>query len=455
MEVTSRTKRGDSARIAVSLGLGRSFVKVGALQNVSALRLCARARLAAIPDFFGDDVVFDPRKSPGDRLYVPAENFLLSFTGDGNTILMSVWPPGDQEVEAILGGDKEERFLEATEISLDNKSLYFAVLDGPGIWLGLALEQASFADKDIATGWKRPFEAKWRGDFRLADRTDSWDIESARNTVDIRPFGKVVYPFWFERDQAIVRLIKKDYLGTALVYPLDRKQNTPLMVLTPVDMLRETLGAGPCEYVLDREGLSPRNPGGDRQLVSTGVCNTTGATQHFFELGIECREGQLIRDLADDVLAFNVTVRKRLEEYRAFARNLAELCGEEAKRNPAVQPIAERAERLRKRLEDLFAERLKAMKTPEEGVELVQKIKDLTREEDPENLGKYLDLGARLRGLAGTQDSLAGAFRSEVRLFRRELGAMAPTDRATMKFVEKLWERSRSLLRKKHYTEGA
>ncbi|MBM4042302.1 MAG: hypothetical protein FJ290_27730 [Planctomycetes bacterium] len=95
------------------------------------------------------------------------------------------------------------------------------------------------------------------------------------------------------------------------------------------------------------------------------------------------------------------------------------------------------------------------MKTPEEGVELVQKIKDLTREEDPENLGKYLDLGARLRGLAGTQDSLAGAFRSEVRLFRRELGAMAPTDRATMKFVEKLWERSRSLLRKKHYTEGA
>ena len=95
------------------------------------------------------------------------------------------------------------------------------------------------------------------------------------------------------------------------------------------------------------------------------------------------------------------------------------------------------------------------MKTPEQGIELIQKVKDLTREEDPENLGRYLVLAAQLRGLAGTQDSLAGVFRSEVRLARRELSVIPTNDSASARFVEKLREMSRNVLRKKHYTEGA
>jgi hypothetical protein len=94
------------------------------------------------------------------------------------------------------------------------------------------------------------------------------------------------------------------------------------------------------------------------------------------------------------------------------------------------------------------------MKTPEQGVELIQKVKALTKEEDPENLAKYLSLGAELRGLAGTQDSLAAVFRCEVRRFRRELGVIATGDSAAAKFAEKLRELARNALRKKHYTEG-
>ena len=456
VEVSSRSTSGDSARTTFSLGPGRSFVKVTPVENAAVLRVGARARFAVMPDFFGDDTVFDPRKSPGERLFVPAENFLLSFTGDGNTILMSIWPAGDQEVQAVVGGEKEDRFFDALEISFDKRSLYLAVLDAPGIWHSKALEQASFVDKDIATGWKRPFEARWRGDFRLAGRTDSWELESQRrDRAGVAPFGTIVWPFWFNGDEAVIRLVNKDYLGVALIYPLERARSTPLAVFTPVDMLRETLGTGPCEYILDREGVGTRNPGGSRTLVSTGVCNTTGVTQHFFESGLECKERKLVEDLAEDVLAFNVTVRQRLEEYRAFARQMTQLCNEAKKSNPGVKPVAERVEALEKRLEQLFKERLPAMRTPEQGFELVEKVKDLTREEDPENLGKYLVLGAQLRSLAGTQDSLASAFRAEVRLFRRELSVIPTSDGASARFVEKLREMSRNVLRKKHYTEGA
>ena len=91
----------------------------------------------------------------------------------------------------------------------------------------------------------------------------------------------------------------------------------------------------------------------------------------------------------------------------------------------------------------------------ERNLELVQEIKQLTHEDNPENLGRYLTSAAQLRSLAGTQDSLASAFRAEVRRFRRELGVIAPNDRDSARFLEKLRELSRNVLRKKHYTEGA
>ena len=455
VEVLSQSKGGKRERITVSLGSAHNFVKVSPVENAPALRVRARTRFAVIPDFFGDDMVFDSRRSPGDRLFVPAENLLLSLAGDGRTILMAAWPAGDQEVDALIGGEKDARLFEGVELTFDKKSLCLAVLDGPGLWHSVALEQASCADKDLDSGWKRPFEARWRGDFRLADRTDSWDIASQRDSTNLQPYGKIAFPVWFDQGKGMIRMPGKDYLGTAVIYPLERARNTPLSVLTPVDVLRDALGTGPCEYILDKEGIGTRSPGGDRQLVCTGVCNTTGATQHFFELGLECREGKLVRDLMGDVMAFNITVRQRLEEYRAFARKLTDLCAEEKKRNPAVQSIADLADRFQKRIEEHFAKRLPAMKSPEQNVELVRRIEALTRENDPENLGKYLDFAAQLRGLAGTQDSLAGQFRAEVRRFRRELGATVPSDRDAARVVEKLWQLSRNALRKKHYTEGS
>ena len=42
--------------------------------------------------------------------------------------------------------------------------------------------------------------------------------------------------------------------GPALVYPINRLEATPLEAFTVVDVMRATLGVGPCEYILDVEG---------------------------------------------------------------------------------------------------------------------------------------------------------------------------------------------------------
>ena len=58
-----------------------------------------------------------------------------------------------------------------------------------------------------------------------------------------------------------------------MIYPINRVRETPLDEFTVVDVVRATLGVGPCEYILDVEGQGtamcgradlrhPRYPGG-------------------------------------------------------------------------------------------------------------------------------------------------------------------------------------------------
>ena len=39
-----------------------------------------------------------------------------------------------------------------------------------------------------------------------------------------------------------------------MIYPVNRVNETPLEAFTVVDLVRNTLGVGPCEYILDLEG---------------------------------------------------------------------------------------------------------------------------------------------------------------------------------------------------------
>ena len=53
-----------------------------------------------------------------------------------------------------------------------------------------------------------------------------------------------------------------------LVYAMDRSQATPLTTFTPIDILRGTLGVGPCQYILQTEGLaSDANPTPDNVMT--------------------------------------------------------------------------------------------------------------------------------------------------------------------------------------------
>ena len=90
---------------------------------------------------------------------------------------------------------------------------------------------------------------------RLVGSTDTLPADRKRwNTV----LGTFSYPCWIGNDgQAALQPLKSRVLhfdGPAVIYPLGRANTTPLDAFTVVDIVRATLGVGPCEYILDLEG---------------------------------------------------------------------------------------------------------------------------------------------------------------------------------------------------------
>ena len=148
LEAAASTADGKELRTAYVLSRGRVFVECKPLQNAARIRIEAATRFAVLPDFFGADMVFDPRAYAQPRLVLPSENFVLNLLEGEKTIVMSVWPTGNQEAELILAGRKRIGAIEATEIGFGGKSVYAAILHVPGIWHEHKLPQPS-TDRDI------------------------------------------------------------------------------------------------------------------------------------------------------------------------------------------------------------------------------------------------------------------------------------------------------------------
>src|SRR5208283_3507068 len=67
----------------------------------------------------------------------------------------------------------------------------------------------------------------------------------------------VLYPCWSDRaGKGFLQPLQHKRLtfdGPVLIYPITRLTQTPIAQYTPVDVMRATLGVGPCQHLLDTE----------------------------------------------------------------------------------------------------------------------------------------------------------------------------------------------------------
>jgi hypothetical protein len=458
LEVSSRTQGGQEIRTAYALARGQAFLECKPIRSAARIRVEAATRFAVIPDFFGADMVFDPRAYSQVKLVIPPENFVLGLLEGRNTIVMSVWPTADQEAELVLTGAKEDRRIGAMETSFKGKSVYVAILHAPAIWHERRLQEP-YADRDISLGWNKPFQAKWRANFCRQRRNDSWDFQDHKSSTWMYLYQAIVWPCWFDGEGGFVRFSRRflDVKGPMefiLVYPSDRKKETPLTTLTPVDIVRNTLGVGPCEYVLDREGLQGRSANTGRKNFGRGVCDTTTPIEYLFIEGIETRESALVGHLVDDILADITAINARVLEFRRFGKELGDLAAKMPRGSKSIAELLGEAEKTARDIESLYQEKLPTIKNPAHADQVGRRIRQLASSSDPENLGECKTLTRELRDIAGTQHHMVGDYRVMVKRLRQEAGIQGTADPSTAKIAETVRKLGGQVLRKKYGVEA-
>ncbi len=513
--------KGASARFR--LAKGQPFVEAQALAGDAPLRIDCPGRFVLLPDFFADDILVDARRLPVDRAELPSENFVLHFSGDHDAIVMGVFENRDQDVRVTLAGKDQERRITGSEIAFGQKGrkIWVSVLEGPGLWHSVDVGPED-KKKIIPLEWKMPFVAQWRCDYtRKDDLTDSWDLllpapdgdgfikpswinqdgkisdpsKTATGEVDPDAYkpggpasdrlgpdrkrwttvlGSVPYPCWTDagRNGFLQPLDHKKVLfsGPVLIYPMNRLAETPLEWYTPVDIVRNTLGVGPCQYLLDVEGQK-------QEHVGRATCHVRTLLNATYGAGQQKAKRKEIENYLQDGLDFVTHIRNRVLAYVDFGRELRTFLASQREAHAELKDAIESLETIAKEIDSRVEAHLDAMKKNPRLAPFAAEVAARNEETTPPALAAALnrtflktlldydgaDWKDRLKkeytdpltAIGGAQDEMVGECRWVVKALRQKAGILMASDPKVAPLAAEVRARTQKILRGGAAYEGA
>ncbi|HEY3323542.1 MAG TPA: hypothetical protein VGP72_24020 [Planctomycetota bacterium] len=540
------------------------FVTVTPGKNAGCVEVRAGARYAVLPDFFADDVVLDPVKLTVPMLNIPAENFLLQFIEGGSSIVMCIWPGNlklgaaapagtagqvgsgtptaerqgpEPQVDLVFSGEGNSRRISAARIEFQGKPVFVGLIEQKNVWQDEEVSGKP-AYKPLAISWKPPFQAKWRGDFIVAEgktmadwptrhqsfdfqsttaaRPDKWwergtdalDARFAAAASNSNPHAWIekggedapqiwqeslaaffIYPAFFKGDEtrlclyadkserakakvetAAARKANKDapevsppnVYERVLIYPLNRTPATPLNVYTPVDLMRQTLGTGPCEYVLDIAGVKPRAAGGDRPILSYATCGLWNDHIKPIAKGLKKKadgsfepldaptKAHLIQAL-EEMWHFVHAVHDRLREYKQWSADAAAFCDRAAAQNAKVKSVVDKVQtHIAKLNVDIGRHKFDG---PGSEAYWKDRVPELIAQVKADNYAGVESIG-KIRDLGNDQDERVSRCRQYVKAARQEILMQDTSDPDVRKFAAEFRDRCHQMLRNMHPKEG-
>lgn len=223
--VVMETTYKSGVRLKLRMTTGEGTLEVQPGPGAVSLGIDSPTVYTIVPDFFGDDLAYDGHAYNGRAL--PAENMCINlFDGPDflnphreGAMMMCVWESSKQTAWLVAA---EGNWRTMRIDCMPEKKIWLAFMQGQGIW-SLGSQGGFFA----------PFPAKWRMDVM-------WVPMGVTQSSDAEKSGE---------------FLRANSHGTFLIYPLDRVQNTPITTVLPTDVMRNTLGVGPCQYILAVEGM--------------------------------------------------------------------------------------------------------------------------------------------------------------------------------------------------------
>jgi len=432
------TDESGSGVLKYRLTAGQAIAEVRPTEGVQRLRIDGAASHVVVPDFFGDDMVFQASAMARPRVRLPAENFFLNLVDQGSAQVMCVWQSRKQEAAAIRSAPGEAPAIAGCEVqSAKDKAIWVAVLEGAELWHGRTVTAAE-ARTELTLAWKPPFPAKWRVDLLGPDgAARSWYFRASDDPAELPPAAGRRHPCCLEAGSAVVRLDEDKtgrpewpYPAPLVVYAMDRTRATPLTTFCPIDVLRNTLGVGPCQYILQSEGLaSDTNPTPDN--VMTWV-------EKQFSRKKQKKAGQEIRDLLDQMVEHLGHAQARIEQYDRLGHDVRDLCKslQPESRGTGTAALLTIADDLVQATSQAAAAPgpvAQARKLTDEVVALVGK---------PDSLAECQRLGGQLRAVGAVQDRTLANCRMKARWLRQSAAMAAEDAPADAGLAEKIRART-------------
>jgi hypothetical protein len=401
-------KGGDATAVLV---FGKTpIIEIKPAETMKGITLGSLIAYGVLPGFVGDDLILSGGQYPSDNtLSVPCENVFLGLLQGESSVLVMTWPKGKQQMRLGLGQPRQEgRFIESIDFDNDGQSVYLALLDAPRIWHREPLG-VSYLEKDVVSKWKRPFPAKWVTQLLEGDVKTTYTFrEAPAGTIWRGVAGMYNYPIWFNGDATWYHLGKKVLpKGESIVYFLEG-QDTPASILTPVDIMKDTLGRQTCDSILDLAGqkLRTHHRRGADGIRRACTCGCTEAIEAVFKAGQEIEKKEYIEGAVGDMVYFVTRHMERLNEYRAFADDMTKFLRAAASSQPELKAYLDGLLQIVQRIPDEFGVQKENIKSLEYADELSQKTLALLQKKDPKNLQTCLNLGKDWRGMGGAQDGL-------------------------------------------------
>jgi hypothetical protein len=323
--------------------------------------------------------------------------------------------------------------------------------------------------------WKMPFPAQWRVDLtRRNDLTDSWEmllqeqdgsylkpslLGSEENRLDRyrrrwnTVLGEYRYPCWSNREgQGFVQPLSKKPLafrGPAVVYPINRVRQTPLDAYTVVDVMRSTLGVGPCEHILDVEGQQEAYKG-------RATCSCRDELGRIYEKGEQKAKHAEVEQILKDGLIFVTHIRGRITRYVDFGHKMRAYLAEQKKSHPEAGTFIEEMDRIAGEIDARFAARQDKIQTPAHVASMNDEFrKNVMDYEGPDALQRCRQYAKALVVIGDNQDELSGECRWVVKSLRQQAALRMALDPRVASIAQEIRARTQQVLRNPASHEGA
>jgi hypothetical protein len=478
LEVSGTTAGG--AEVAARLRLRRNevFLQVEPKAGAARVRVDCPSRYVVLPDCFADDLIIDPGQFPGPVAEVPSDNFLMHLAGGGDAIALCVFESKDQDARVAFAGEGARRVITGSEIDGGpGQKVWVALLEAPHVWHASRVEAAD-AGAVKRLDWKPPFPATWRCDFtRQGGLVSSWEMLlwdgenggayrkpgwSGNNEERLDPrdrlrwitfLGKFPYPCWIDPEgQGYVQPLRHSELkfeGPAIVYPIGRwRAATPRDAYTVMDVVRGTLGVGPCEYLLDREGQKQVYKG-------RATCAVSDALLAIYGDNRQAAKRAEVDRILDDALTFVKHIRGRITRYVEFGHKMREYLAGQKKVHPELDGFLSAMDRLTAELDARAAARADEIKTPEHVAAMNEKFrKTVLGYEGSDAFNKCQQYTRALVVIGDNQDELASECRWVVKNLRQQAGVAMARDPRVAPIAREIRARAQEALRNPAYHEA-